>query len=297
MTAASAVDQRGPWATEGVDLVAAASGGLLFGIPMLMTMEVWWTGSHTSPLQAAGVLVITSIPVFLLNRTEGFRSTRDIRVRDAVMDTIEAVALGLVLVTAVLYLLREITADTPTHVAIGKAVYEAFPFCLGISVANHFLRGGRTGDDEDEDDDGATGDPPDDTADEEMSATAKDLGATVIGSVFVALNIAPTDEVPMIAAALDPLGILALMAASLVISYGIVFGAGFSRQDQRHQHTGLLQSPWSETVSSYLVALACAALMLLMYQRLGGPWTLTLDKIVVLGLPASIGGAAGRLAM
>lgn len=289
MTAASAVDQRGPWATEGVDLVAAASGGLLFGIPMLMTMEVWWTGTHTTALQAAGVLVVTSIPVFLLNRTEGFRSTRDIRLRDALMDTVEAVALGLVLVTVVLYLLREINADTPTRVALGKAVYEAFPFCLGISVANHFLRGDRTEGDEDE--------ASEASADDDMSATAKDLGATVIGSVFVALNIAPTDEVPMIAAALDPLGILALMAASLVISYGIVFGAGFSRQDQRHQHTGLLQSPLSETVSSYLVALACAALMLVMYQRLGGPWTLTLDKIVVLGLPAAIGGAAGRLAM
>lgn len=289
MTAASAVDQRGPWATEGVDLVAAASGGLLFGIPMLMTMEVWWTGSHTTPLQAAGMLVVTSIPVFLLNRTSGFRSTRDIRVRDALMDTIEAVALGLVLVTAVLYLLREITPDTPTSVVIGKAVYEAFPFCLGISVANHFLRGERTEGDED----AASTSSPDDG----MSATAKDLGATVIGSVFVALNIAPTDEVPMIAAALDPVGILALMAASLAVSYGIVFGAGFSRQDQRREHTGLLQSPASETVSAYLVALGCAALMLLMYQRLGGPWTLTLDKIVVLGLPASIGGAAGRLAM
>ncbi|MGQ0434583.1 MAG: TIGR02587 family membrane protein [Microthrixaceae bacterium] len=289
MTAASAVDQRGPWATEGVELVAAASGGLLFGIPMLMTMEVWWTGSHTTPLQAAGVLVLTSIPVFLLNRTSGFRSTRDVRVRDAVMDTVEAVALGLVLVTVVLYLLRELTPDTPISVAIGKAVYEAFPFCLGISVANHFLRGERTEGDDDE----ATEASPDGG----LSATAKDIGATVIGSVFVALNIAPTDEVPMIAAALDPLGILALMAASLAVSYGIVFGAGFSRQDQRRQHTGLLQSPASETVSSYLVALACAALMLLMYQRLGGPWTLTLDKVVVLGLPASIGGAAGRLAM
>lgn len=289
MTAASAVDQRGPWATEGVDLVAAASGGLLFGIPMLMTMEVWWTGSHTSPLQAAGMIVVTAVPVFLLNRTDGFRSTRDIRLRDALMDTVEAVALGLVLVTAVLYLLREITPDTPTTVAVGKAVYEAFPFCLGISVANHFLRGDPSGGDDD--------DASDDTSDKGMSATAKDVGATVIGSVFVALNIAPTDEVPMIAAALDPLGILALMGASLVISYGIVFGAGFSRQDQRHQHTGLLQSPASETVGSYLVALACTALMLLMYQRLGGPWTLTLDKIVVLGLPASVGGAAGRLAM
>lgn len=281
------------WADEGRDLIAAASGGLLFGIPMLFTMEVWWTGTHTTARQIALVLALTFVPVLLLNRTDGFRRTKDIRLRDAATDTVEAVALGLVLVFGVLVLLREITPDTPLAVGLGKVVYEAFPFCIGISVANHFLQ---RGEDEDANSD-AEGDGRPGADDHGMHATLADMGATAVGAVFIALNISPTDEVPMISAALGPIGVLAIMAASLLVSYGIVFVAGFTRQQQRHGHAGPLQRPWAETVSSYLIALACAGLLLLLFQRLDGPWTDSLDQIVVLGLPAAIGGAAGRLAL
>lgn len=294
VTATTVEDQRGPWAQEAVDLVTAASGGLLFGIPLLFTMEVWWTGTHTTSGQALTMLALTFVLVFVLNRTEGFRSTRDVRLRDALTDTVEALALGLVLVAIVLLLLREIAFDTPLAVVLGKVVYEAFPFCLGIAVANHFLRGGREATAQDgEDEEGADADEPDDR----LSATLADLGATVVGTVFVALNIAPTDEIPMITAALDPPGLLAFMLASLLVSYGIVFAATFARRDQRHEQQGLLQRPVTETIACYLVSLGCSALMLLVFQRLNGPWQLSLDRTVVLALPASVGGAAGRLAI
>jgi putative integral membrane protein (TIGR02587 family) len=292
VTGTSVEEERGPWAQEAADLVTAASGGLLFGIPLLFTMEVWWTGTHTTSGQALTMLALTFLLVFVLNRTEGFRSTRDVRLRDALTDSVEAMALGLVLVAIVLLLLREIAVDTPRPVALGKIVYEAFPFCLGIAVANHSLRGGREATAQD-DEDGAGADEPDDR----LSATLADLGATVVGTVFVALNIAPTDEVPMIAAALDPPRLLALMLASLLVSYGIVFAATFARREERHGQQGLFQRPATETIACYLVSLGCSALMLLVFQRLNGPWQLSLDRTVVLALPASVGGAAGRLAI
>lgn len=284
-------DERGPWATEATDLVRGASGGLLFGIPLIYTMEIWWIGAHTTPAQTAGVLALTTVPLYLLNKTSGFRSKGTVRIRDAAMDTIEAVALGVLLVTAVLVLLREITADTPLTEALAKVVYEALPFCLGIGVANHFLRGGRDAGDDDDGD----GSGPD--ADTGLHATLADLGATSIGSVFVALNIAPTDEVPMLVNAMTTPWILALMATSIAASYGIVFVAGFTGQDRRYSQVGVFQSPITETIASYLVALAFAALMLGLFQRLEGPRSLMLEQIVVLGFPAAIGGAAGRLAI
>lgn len=292
---AAAREDRGPWAAEATDLVRAASGGLLFGIPLLYTMEIWWIGAHTSPLQTASVLGLTAVPLYLLNKTSGFRSKGTVRVRDAAMDTIEAVALGLVLVTIVLVLLREITGATPLNEALAKVVYEALPFCLGIGVANHFLRSGRDAGDDDTDDD--SGDSGDDEADTSLHATLADLGATSIGAVFIALNIAPTDEVPMLVTAMTTPWILALVATSILTSYGIVFVAGFAGQDRRHSQVGVFQSPVTETIASYLVALAFAALMLALFQRLEGPRSLMLEQVVVLGFPAAIGGAAGRLAI
>jgi putative integral membrane protein (TIGR02587 family) len=292
VSAGGSAIERGPWATELIDLARAASGGLLFGVPLLYTTEVWWTGSHTDGGQVLAVLGVTFIPVFLLNRTGGFRSHRSIRLRDAVGDTVEALALGIVLVAGVLVLLRELTGDTPLRIALGKVAYETMPFCIGIGVARHFLARSTT-DDDAVGSGGTRGDEPD----EAMNATLKDLGAAAIGAVFVGLAIAPTDEVPTLAAAMTPGWLLAMMAVSLVVSYAIVFVAGFTNQQNRERQTGLLQRPSSETVASYLISLAVSGLMLWFFQRADGSPSVTLSNILVLGLPAVVGGAAGRLAV
>lgn len=278
-----------PWQEELTGLVRAASGGLLFGVPLLYTMEVWWTGRHTDPEQMLLVLGLLCLPVLALNKTTGFRQSRDVRLRDAVVDTVEALAVGVVVTTVVLVLLREINLDTSLRPGLGTVVYEAVPFCLGVGVARHFLHGGRTDPDDDAEDDAA--DPG------RLHPTLSDLGATVVGAVFVSLNIAPTDEVPMIAAALGPGWLLAMVAMSLVSSYAIVFAAGFTSQDARHEQEGPFQRPITETVVSYLVSLLISGLLLWLFQREISPVDDLLARAVVLGFPAAIGGAAGRLAV
>lgn len=291
---AVAVDRpTGPWRTELVDVVRAASGGLLFGVPLLYTMEVWWVGSHTHPRQMLVVLGLLSVPLLVLNTTAGFRAERDVRFADAVADTIESLAVGLVVTAAVLVLIREIRLDEPLELALGKVVYEAVPFCLGIGVARHFLRGRRAGlDDAEDDEDGGR------RADGRHPTTPwADLGGAAVGAVFVSLSIAPTDEVPMIASALTPPWVLGIVAASLVSSYGIVFVAEFVGQDDRHAQEGAFQRPLTETVASYLIALGASALLLWLFQRDAEASRDFLDRTIVLGFPAAIGGAAGRLAL
>lgn len=287
---AASADVDRPWRTEALDLVRAMSGGLLFGVPLLYTMEVWWTGTLTPSWALLLLAVLLFVPVLVMNKTEGFRATKDVRWRDAAKDSVEAVALALVVTFTVLVLIREITPDTPIGAGLGKVLYEAVPFCLGIGVARHLLGGSRA--DDDDEDDAAT--EPDEPM---VSGTVADLGATVVGAVFVSLSIAPTDEVPMIAGALTPPWVLAMMAASLLVSYAIVFVAGFSRQDQRREQEGLFQHPVTETVACYLVALATALVLLWIFQRdlQAGPNLLT--QTITLGLPAAVGGAAGRLAI
>jgi putative integral membrane protein (TIGR02587 family) len=298
VSAASAAGaDGGSWRSELVEVVRAVSGGLLFGVPLLFTMEVWWTGSHTTVVQMLLVLAMLFVPLLVLNSTEGFRSSRDVRLRDAAADSIESMAIGIVVTALVLVLLREVTVASPLGVALGKVLYEAVPFCLGIGVARHFLQGGRDGDegdgggDGDGDGDGATDDA---TA---LHADLADLGATTIGATFIALSIAPTDEVPMIASAMEPAWQLLVIAASLLISYAIVFVAGFAGQEGRHGQQGPLQHPLTETIVCYLVALVVSAFLLWLFQRGQRPAADLLTRVIVLGLPATVGGAAGRLAL
>ena len=288
MPAATDDTQTNPWAKEATDLVRAVSGGLLFGIPLLYTMEVWWVGSYTEPSRVLGVLLLSFLPVWFLNKTSGFRSSDAVRFPDAAMDAIEAVAIGIVTAGALLFLLKEISFTTPLNEAVGKVAFEAMPFGIGIALAQHFLRRGR----DETDSDGKA------QSESQLHATVADIGATLIGAIFVGFNIAPTDEVPMLASALGPYALVSVIVVSLVVSFCIVFVAGFSNEDQRRSQSGIFQHPLSETVACYLVSLVAGAVMLWYFQRLdaGAPWQETLSHIIVLGLPASVGGAAGRLA-
>ena len=281
----------GPWQAELTAVVRAASGGLLFGVPLLYTMEVWWTGTHTSPRQMLLVLALLCVPVLALNKTTGFRLSRDVRTRDAIADTVEALAIGVVVTAVVLVLLQEIGPDSALRAALGKVVYEAVPFCLGVGVARHFLHGGRADPDRDDGD----GNEADDAS--RLHPTLSDLGATVLGATFISLSIAPTDEVPMIASAMSPAWLLALVAMTLVTSYAIVFAAGFHNEEERHTQQGPFQRPITETVVSYLVSLVVAGLLLWLFQRGIRPSADLLTRVVVLGFPAAVGGAAGRLAV
>lgn len=297
----SAVDN--PWRTEALDLVRAVSGGLLFGVPLLYTMEVWWTGQLSPSWTIALLGILLFVTLLIMNKTEGFRSTADIRWRDALADAVESVAIALVVTALMLVLIREITVDTPRGAALGKIFYESVPFGLGIGVARHLLGGGRAPD-EDPDAKGgsdASASPPGGEVTGKsrfgLNPTVADLGATLIGASFVALSISPTDEVPMIASAMTPGWLLALMAVSLVVSYAIVFVAGFANQDHRHGSRGPLQRPMTETAVCYLIAIAVSVVLLWAFQRADLPWPELLAQAIVLGFPAAIGGAAGRLAV
>lgn len=278
-------ETRSPWAGELDGIVRGVSAGTLFGIPLLYTMEVWWAGTAIVPSHMLLVLASTFVVVVVLNHSAGFRETKDVHLADALRDSVEAMAIALLSVFVILTLVREIDGGTPLRQGLGKVVYGAAPFAFGVGMARHFLSKGRTEGDGDEDG-------------RSLHPTVVDIGATLLGAVFVGFNIAPTDEVPMITAAMSPLWLATLVVATLVISYGIVFEAGFTNQHRRRKDAGVAQDPLTETMVCYLLSLVAAAGMLLFFGgiQVGQPPMLVLSQVVVLGLPAAVGGAAGRIA-
>lgn len=259
-------------------------------MPFLYTMEVWWIGSSAHMIRLLMALLLTFVIVFMLNRTAGFRQTSDIRAIDAVIDSVEALAIGIVCAGLMLILIQEITVQTPLNEAIGKVIYVSTPFTLGVALASQFLSSQE--DEAQKNDDSASNQAT-------FNATFSDIGSTLIGAIIIAFNIAPTDEIPTIAAATGGLWLLAVMVASLLVSYAIVFAAGFTNQQKRQKQEGIFQHPYSETLISYLVSLLAACLMLVFFDKLHwqDPWHLWLSYSIILGLPATIGGAAGRLAI
>ena len=290
--------KKNQWPSEINDIIRGACGGFLFGIPLLYTMEVWWIGSLVKPRLMMIAIALMFTVVLLINQTEGFRQRRNgLLSYEAVIDTVEAMAIGLVCSAFVLLLLQELTPETSLRESLGKIIFESVPFTFGVALANQLL-----GDSDSNATEAQTSPPVNNKTkhkQNDLYATFADLGATLIGATVIAFNIAPTDEVTMLAAAVSPPWLLAMIATSLLISYGIVFQAGFSNQQKRRQQKGIFQRPSSETIVSYLVSLLAGACMLWFFQKLtfSDPWTMWLAHTLVLGLPATIGGAAGRLAI
>jgi uncharacterized membrane protein len=86
---------------------------------------------------------------------------------------------------------------------------------------------------------------------------------------------------------------------SLLVTYTVVFAAGFVGETQRHRTPGPLQTPFAETVTAYLVALLVCLIVLSLFGRIdeGSAWVEVYTKTVLLAFPASMTAAAGRLAV
>ena len=279
-------------------MISGASGGFLFGIPLLYTMEVWFIGSYVQPHLLLLILAITYIIVFMLNRAEGFRQNGRDGVLEAATESVESISIGIVCATLMLILLQRITAETSLSEALGKIIFEAVPFSLGVALSKSILSK-----DSQSHRYSNSSQPTSKIRKQASHAiwtdTLADFSATAIGATIIGFNIAPTDEVSVLAAGFSPPWLLALIFVSLLISYGIVFSSGFTDQYKRRQQQGLFQSPLGETIFAYLISLLGSALMLWFFQRLSlsDPWELWLRYSLILALPATIGGAAGRLAV
>ncbi|MGB3403755.1 MAG: TIGR02587 family membrane protein [Microcoleaceae cyanobacterium] len=281
------------------EVVRGAAGGFLFGIPLLYTFEIWQAGSYLKPTLMLSLLAITYLVILFFNRVEGFRRQNNTNLSDVALESIEVLAIAITCATLTLFLLQRISFNTPLQEALGKIVFESVPFALGVALSRLILS-----EDEPKNFSEATRTTTDFMDDKLKNVkganeTLSDLGGTLTGAIILAFSIAPTDEVTELGVASSPPWLIAIIFASLLISYLIVFTAGFGNQKQRRQQQGLFQTPEGETIFSYLISLFASVLMLLFFQKIGvgDPWFLWIRYSVILGLPASIGGAAGRLAV
>lgn len=273
----------GGWASERDAFLRAFAGAYIFGIPLLFTMEMWWIGEFVDSWKLLTFLAVALLANFGLSYAAGFK--RQSTFATHIDEAIDAVAVGIVGSAVMLLVLNQIRFDEPLDVVLGKIALEAVPLSIGASVANQVF-GRRDGEKSRQGEENGDRLSP-------WQAFFSDVGATAIGGVFVGFSIAPTEEIPMIAAALGYGHLLAVVAFSLLLSYGIVFASGFDSTGQE----GLFQHPFTETMLAYVVSLivAFAALYLFNQITFDTPLLSIVEQVLVLGVPTTVGGAAGRL--
>lgn len=271
------------WAEEVSAFTRAFAGAAVFGIPLVFTMEMWWIGKSLSLnylLVAVGIGFVTN---FGLARVSGFRDEHSLI--KSIDQAIDALAVGVISATVLLFTINQLRSTDGIEQGVGTIILLSIPLSLGASIARQVFAGrtSQGGEDDEDEDDGLT----------VWQGLASDVGATIIGGVFIGMTIAPTDEVKMIAAGLTRWHLFAVILLSLLLSYIIVFASDFDEKSP----PGPFQHPASETMLAYVLSLLVALGMLLLLERvtLDDPLNDIVTQTVVLALPATIGGAGGRL--
>lgn len=268
------------------------AGGLIFSLPLLYTMEVWWAGFVLRPDRLILYIVATFVLLLGYNRYAGLR--RDASFTEVAIDSVEEMALGIVTAAVALWLLGRITSEMPAVEIVGKVVIEAMTVAIGVSVGTAHL-GARS--DEEASGEGEAEDQGQDGA-EDLDRDDTLLGRTVItlcGAVLFAANIAPTEEVVVLATELASWRLLALAAVSIALASVILYfsdfaGSGDAFQSRRAAEVG------ATIALTYAIALFASGMTLWFFGRFDGLAPITMvSEMIVLGLPATLGASAGRL--
>lgn len=257
------------------------AGGLLFSLPLLYTMEMWWAGFTTQPHRLLVLVVATYVLLLGYNRFAGLHD--DATWTEVAIDSVEELGLGLVTAAAMLFLLGRVGPGTSADEIMGKIIVEASVVAIGFSVGTAQLNAG---------DENRRSEP---RRGGERSQFLRELVIALCGAVLFAANIAPTEEILMIAAETDPGRLLGLAVASLAIGSVILYFSNF-RQSHAVVHR---DTPFGVVLGStvtYAVALIASGLTLWFFGRFeGASLEISVSQIVVLGFPSTLGASAGRL--
>jgi putative integral membrane protein (TIGR02587 family) len=271
------------------------ASGFLIGIPVVFTVDSWWLGDQTGPLEALVLLALayalTLAAVYWIGFRRGLRHGWEY-----FADALEALAIAILALFVVFWSLGQIGNGQPTSIAVGRIAVAVTPVALGVAIANHLLPR-----------EGSRADPDKGDAMALRLGRVKrgerqamvEVAASLAGALFLCLAIVPTDDLSAIATKV-PIGhVPVVIALSLAVSYCVVFAAGFSGQRRRRASSGPFQDPIAETVIAYLAALAVAFLILRLFGRLDADSSplVSFTKTVLLAFPASMAAAAGRLAV
>ncbi|RNI33297.1 TIGR02587 family membrane protein [Rufibacter immobilis] len=268
-------------------------GGLLFSLPMLYTMEIWWTSFDVSPWRLLLYMLVTFVLLLGYNTYAGLRPGASWK--EIAIDSVEEMGLGLVLSFLFLLLLGQIhLQEMSLERIVYMTVVEAMPVAIGVSVGTAQLGASR---EEDQEDTEQAQEPQPADGNQQGRASTLELImlATCAGMLFGA-NIAPTDEVMLIAANASPVQLLFLLGVSLVLSGGILFYVEFrgAHVTQANERPGALEVVWGLSIT-YAAAFCVSAGALWFFGRYEGVGLqVGVEATVVLAMVSSLGASAGR---
>lgn len=261
-----------------LDLGRAAGGAVVFALPVLMTQEMWSLGAGMD--RARLILLLAAILPLLVGLSHfiGFEETESWM--DDVRDAFVAVAVGFVTSAIVLSLFGRLHPGLSIDEVVGALAIQTVPASFGAIIAQ-----------------GQLGQAGQEKRRSRAAGYPADLLFMASGAVFLAFNVAPTEEIELISASMSPVHVILLALVTIGSMHAIVYLVRFVGQDRRRpEGHGAFSLLMRYTVVGYAVALLVSGAMLWVFGTLDGlGGAAALRHAVTLAFPAAIGAAFARL--
>lgn len=260
-----------------VGLARAYAGSILFALPMLMTMEMWSLGFYMARAQLA-LLTVVTLPLLVgLSHYIGFEETFELK--EDLVDALVAYAVGFSSSAVILLMLAIIEPHMSADEIIGKIAIQAVPAAIGALLAQ-----------------GQLGQQDNEHQQQRQVSYGGVLFLMAVGALFLALNLAPTEEMVLIAYRMTRWHSVILACVSLIIMHAFVYAVDFSGEAELPQDAPLWRVFLRYTVVGYAGCLLISAFVLWLFGRTDGiQFQDVLMTTIVLGFPAAIGASAARL--
>lgn len=267
-----------------IGLARAFGGAIIFGLPLLMTMEMWSLGFTAQPARLNLFLISNLVVLVGLSRFGGFERTSSFS--QDVLDALAASGVGVIASAAVLGLFGLLDADMPAGQFVGMVAIQSVPASFGAMLARRQLSAKDSGD--------ATCEKNSRSA--HPASYGSQLFLMMAGALFLAFNVAPTEEMVLIGLKMTPWHSVAGVFASLAILHALVFAVGFAGQERAPEGYGVGRTFVAYTIPGYGIALLVSFYVLWTFGRAdGGEISVVAGALIVLGFPASVGAAIARL--
>ena len=288
--AAAARDESSDAHQFWIALARAFGGAIFFSLPLLMTMEMWWLGFYMDRLRLA-LFMLWMLPLLIaLDHYAGFKQEQTTWSEDAI-DGLIAYGVGIAASALVLFLFNVLDFETPLREWIGKVALQAVPASFGAVLATSQLGGG-SGDSGAAAADSGRGEH----AQRQEGGYWAELLFMLAGAVFLAFNVAPTEEMVLIAYKMTAWHALALAVVSLMMMHAFVYAVEFHGTPAEPPGTPGWSLFLRYTIAGYAIALLVSAYVLWTFGRYeAATLEVHVREAIVLGFPAALGASAARL--
>jgi putative integral membrane protein (TIGR02587 family) len=253
------------------------AGAILFSLPILMTMEMWWLGFYLEPHRLLQFLAVNFLILVGLSRVSGFEQTGGWW--DDAMDAFAAYAVAALWSALILWLMGIVELRMPLSEIVGKIAIQSVPASFGAMLGGkQFGEGQKSG------------------SERERKTYPGQLFLMAAGAMFVSFSVAPTEEMILISFRMAPIHSIGLLLVSLMLLHAFVYTVGFKGEEKPPGPTSF----WSLFVGYSVVGYAIAALvsfyLLWTFGRVEATnATEIVGMVAVLAFPGAIGAALARL--